>query len=542
MQNVKKVFAFGRTAGVMAAMAAIALTGCSKKTQSADMSMYAMDSEVNTLSARVDRLEQAPRSTATGTSYVSKLGEVPAGMKRVYMALPSGSEATSAMLVEKLMPETVNAGNPFDYTIRVTNLTDSLYLSNVVVRDRVTANLAQSSSTPQGRVSEGSMVWDLGTLAPEESKTITVTAATQGVGEAATCAVVDYQPILCLDTLAERPQLAITYDGTRQGITCDTLTYTVTVSNTGTGIAEDVQVNAPLPRGLTTTDGQTAISQAVGNLGPGESRTITVNARAASAGNYDSRATASAGNVGSVESQVVNTAICQPALAIEASGTRMIFLNNQGEFTATVSNTSDCAVENVAVTGTFPGCTQVLSASDNGGVAGSTVVWQIGTLQPGQSREVRARVLGADKCEDRVAFEATGECADAVDANVPVEIAGIPAILLEVIDEIDPVRVGENTVYVITATNQGSAVGTNIAIIARVEELSIETVSGATAGTISDKTVTFAPVAALAPGDQATWRVEVKAQAAGDQRFFVEMNSDQLTRPVEETEATNTYE
>ena len=52
----------------------------------------------------------------------------------------------------------------------------------------------------------------------------------------------------------------------------------------------------------------------------------------------------------------------------------------------------------------------------------------------------------------------------------------------------------------------------------------------------------FAPLAKPAPKAKAEWRVVVKAVKAGDVRFKVTMNTDQLTRPVEETESTNLYE
>ena len=52
----------------------------------------------------------------------------------------------------------------------------------------------------------------------------------------------------------------------------------------------------------------------------------------------------------------------------------------------------------------------------------------------------------------------------------------------------------------------------------------------------------FQPLATLAPKAKATWRVKVKSVGGGDVRFRVSMTSDQLGRPVEETEATNFYQ
>ena len=65
---------------------------------------------------------------------------------------------------------------------------------------------------------------------------------------------------------------------------------------------------------------------------------------------------------------------------------------------------------------------------------------------------------------------------------------------------------------------------------------------GATKPTRSGNTVTFTPLRSLSAKDKAVWVVKVKAASEGDVRFGVEMTSDQLKRPVNETESTNFYE
>ncbi len=65
--------------------------------------------------------------------------------------------------------------------------------------------------------------------------------------------------------------------------------------------------------------------------------------------------------------------------------------------------------------------------------------------------------------------------------------------------------------------------------------------SGETETSAVDGTISFQPLDSLAPGARATWKVVVRAVDAGDVRFRVTMDSDQLTRNVEETEATNFY-
>ena len=65
---------------------------------------------------------------------------------------------------------------------------------------------------------------------------------------------------------------------------------------------------------------------------------------------------------------------------------------------------------------------------------------------------------------------------------------------------------------------------------------------GPTQATVQGKTITFAPLGHLAPREKVTWRVVVRAAEAGDVRFKVTLNTDQLQRPVEETESTKMYE
>jgi uncharacterized repeat protein (TIGR01451 family) len=122
-------------------------------------------------------------------------------------------------------------------------------------------------------------------------------------------------------------------------------------------------------------------------------------------------------------------------------------------------------------------------------------------------------------------------------------VTGISAVSLEVVDIVDPVRIGTRTTYVIGVTNQGSAAATNIRI-ACVLENNVQYVSsaGATAGSIEGQIVKFFPLSSLEPKAKAVWRVVIAALKPGDVRFKVVMNMDQLTRPVEETESTHLYE
>ena len=73
------------------------------------------------------------------------------------------------------------------------------------------------------------------------------------------------------------------------------------------------------------------------------------------------------------------------------------------------------------------------SASDNGSFSNGLVTWSLGTLEPGASRTVTVMVNARSAGTARNTAKARAVCADA-EASYAMEIKGIPAILLEVID------------------------------------------------------------------------------------------------------------
>ena len=54
--------------------------------------------------------------------------------------------------------------------------------------------------------------------------------------------------------------------------------------------------------------------------------------------------------------------------------------------------------------------------------------------------------------------------------------------------------------------------------------------------------VVFEPIAKIEPQDVSILKVVVRAKKEGDVRFTVEINGNELTRPVKEAESTNFYE
>jgi len=468
------------------------------------------------------------------------------GMVRTAVAIPTGDRATSGLYIEKMAPAEVTLNNPYEYTIKVTNLTGSS-LDQVMINDTVSNNYELMSSTPNAKKSGGDISWDLGSLAPRETKTLTLKGKATSEGTIQNCVTGSYVLAACVATNVTQPALKLTKTVTPEALICDTINYEMVITNNGSGAAKNVVVVDELPDGLKTTQGMTTLKYNVGTLPAGQSRKMTARVKASKTGTFNNtaNATADGGLKASAKAKVV---VRQPVLAIEKSAPDKIFAGRQIEYTVKVTNTGDTDAKNVMISDGVPATTTFVSASGGGRLANNSVSWSLGTLAPKQSKSVKMTVRANQIGKVTNAAAASGDCAEAVTAKAQTEVAGIPAILLEVVDrdggvDYDPIEVGNNVVYVITATNQGSSSDMNIRITATPENAEFVSATGATEGQIKNGTITFEPLKELGPKQRAVWKVTVKAQKAGNVRFKVTMKTDELgNRPVEETEATNFYE
>ena len=260
-------------------------------------------------------------------------------------------------------------------------------------------------------------------------------------------------------------------------------------------------------------------------------------------GPYTSKAVAQSTTEQRAESFETTTVVSLPVLSISKTGPEKLYIGRPVTYEITVTNTSDVPARDAVVEDTIPEGMTSVKATAGAKLSASKLVWELGTLAPKASETLRISYVPTKPGALVNDATASAYCAEPVTASVRTFVTGIPAIMLEVVDVEDPVRIGNRATYMITVTNQGSATSTNIRVECILED-NVQYVSsaGATAGHLEGDRVRFLPLGSLAPQDKAVWRVVVAAVKPGDVRFKVIMRSDELTRTVEESEATHLYE
>ncbi len=484
----------------------------------------------------------APKAMSAPAPVAKSYGN---GLLEAHLYVPTGSRSTSALHLLKIVPAEVNAGEAFDIKFIVTNLSD-LSLDNVLISDPLPTGFKVSKtdpSFPASAISKGE--WMVGTLGPKQQKTITITGtAGAGAGSLASCADVEYDTSICLATNVVQPALKLTAKGPAEVSLCDDICIDYMVVNSGTGNANNVMVTGTFPAGLTDKSGRTTLNQNVGTLAAGQSKNFSVCLKGSKTGAFSNSAVAKANGGLTANSNVVNTTIRQAKLSIALDCTQNAYLGRNGRFELTVANTGNATATGAVAEAVVPSNMHFVSATNGGRLSGGKVTWALGNMAAGakQTMSYTAEARTAGTATSTATLNAG--CADSVSATCQTRISGIPALLVEVVDERDPVLVGETETYTITVTNQGSAAGTNINVMCNLPDgQAYVSATGNTAGSASGQTVKFAPVSSLAPKATATWKVVVRATKAANVRFKVTVTSTELgSRPVEETEATTLYE
>lgn len=460
------------------------------------------------------------------------------------MLIPTGDMDSSVVQLTTTTPTEVYVGETIDYTMEVKNLTDCP-LDDVILSAMIPDGFEFKGSSPQAKIDgAGNAEWDLSKLAGKQAKTVTVRGIPTKAGAFVTCAKVTYKPILCTSFVAVAPKLALEKTMPASVMKCDPIPIKLVVTNAGTGTLHGVTVVDTLPAGLETTDGRTQVTFPAGDLAAGQSKTMNINAKATRTGTFTNKAVATAGKLTAEDSATIK--VTQPVLGItKTAKPDTQFVGRMIDYTIKVTNKGDAPANDLVVTDNLPAGATFVSASNGGAASGNTVVWRVASLAPKASAtfQVKVKAMAAGKLENKAT--AAARCAAAVAASKVTPVTGKAAILLEVIDVADPLSVGDEETYIITATNQGSAPDTNIKMVCKIEDsqafVSAKGPNASVTGTHAKGTVTFTPLGSLAPKAKASWQVKVKALKTGDIRFAVEMTTDELTRPVRETEATQIY-
>ena len=498
---------------------------------------------------------------ATPAARPKAFEETPAESQRM---APQGAAAAATsrqvpnVVVEAVCPETIGVNQALVYELVVRNVGTGA-VANVRVEDELPAKCQFLASTPVAETAGDRLAWSLGALESGAEKRISVTVKPLEEGDIRSRAVVSFTTAVEARVRVTRPKITLAMTGPETTRVGEKVPFQIKLTNTGTGTAGKILLQAKFSEGLTHVQGQ-VIEAELANLPAGQSKTMSLEVVAAKSGAQVCSISAVAdGSQTEVAKAGVN--LVEPMLLIKQAGPSRCLVRGEPTYTIELSNPGTASTDPVQLWAALPPGLEFLTATDGGAFldANRAVGWRLPGLAAGTTKTVTLKVRAVAPTEGAVrtvaqAVAATGDIAT-VESRTPaakglearaetlVRADGVPALRFEVSDLEDPIEVGKEATYEIRVVNQGTGACTNVQIVAELAETTtvVGAPTGPTAAKVVGQQITFEPIPQLGVKAEAVYRVRVKGSAAGDYRFRVKLVSSETRQATTKEENTRFY-
>lgn len=434
----------------------------------------------------------------------------------------SASNRTAALRVEINGPQGVTVGKPAAYTVTLNNDSDTT-ADEVQVRltlpSFVTVQGTQPTSGEAGGQGElGRLVWNLPRVAgraKEQLKLQIVTKEADGfeLGAEWTAKAAATRAAI----IVKQPQVALALAGPADMTFGEEKTFTLTVSNPGTGDAERVLV--------TVASGSAPPQQFdAGMIPAGHKKEVPLAVVASQTGSIDLMISAAAdAGLETRTSHRITVRKADVSLAID--GPPLKYAGSEATYHLTVTNSGSATADNVSMSLTLPPGAKYAGGIEGASSAGGGVRWKIASLAPGGQREYEVRLQLATAGTNRVEVQSQAAASGSAICVAETEVEAVSDLKLVVNDPSGPTPIGEAATYELQLVNRGSQAAKQVKIVMQfsdgVEPVSFE---GCDARIVPGQ-VLCQPLAQLGPGEQATMRIKAQANQAGAHHFRIEVTT-----------------
>ncbi len=457
--------------------------------------------------------------------------------------VPPGRQSP-ALSIEWAGPTTIRVHQPMSCQILVRN-TSNVTLHNVVVRHRLGEGVVCNASEPQVSKEGGDLLWTLGTLPPEQSRRIDLVLVVPARGVVNCHATATFTVVAGHQVQVREPQLTIKMRPAENVIAGDTINFLCDLTNPGDGIAEAIKLKAYLPEGLEHPGGHKVIEFDVGNLSPKETRTVRLPCVAKGNGVQQCKIVV----VGEGNLTAQDTAqfeILTPKLDVAVSGPKLRYLDRHAVYVLKVTNPGSAPATGIEVHELIPAGFRFHQANSGGQFQETTrlVSWNVGDLQPGQSKDVAVDLIPIGVGEQRLIAHAKTARGLKSEGQTLTMVEGLPSLFIEVAHADDPIEVGAETAFEIRIANTGTKTETNIEVVCVLpEQLEFKGAEckAALKYRLENRELIFEPLPKLVQKADVIYRVKVRGIAPGDIRFRTRIRADGVRDPLLREESMRVY-
>ena len=456
------------------------------------------------------------------------------------------NEEAPVLSVKTRGPKTMVVGKVATYVIHLSNHSEGA-AKEVVVRMNIPAwvEVAQQDATlgnarlQPDDAGHSVLCWTVGSLSGRAEEKLTLGLVPRSSRALDLGVTWTFAPASTTTQIqVQEPKLQMSVTGPQDLLFGETKVYTVTVSNPGSGDAENVVLNLlPLVPGE-----RTAGVRQLGTLPAGSSRTVEVELTARQTGRLQVRAeaTADAGLTARGEQEVQ---VRRAALEVAAEGAPKKFAGTRSRYAIRVTNSGDALAANVVVAATLPAGAQTVASSDGGLLNPQTgqVQWSLGDVRPGASRTLEVECTLVSPGDNRLEVRTAAEGDLNAVASVSTQVEALADLKLSVNDPQGAVAVGDDVTYEVRIVNRGTKAAEDIQIYGYFSEGIEPTGVQGWRGSLAEGEVILQAIPRLGPGQEMLVRIQAQARRAGDHVFRAEVESKEPQTKLAVEEWTRFY-
>jgi hypothetical protein len=495
----------------------------------------------------IDRNSSARPSQTVGTPFTNAPSATPDPFNRPSVAATAdttvlASQQTPVITTDIRGPRQILVGREATYRVRLSNQ-GQIPAEGVVASIRIPSWAdVIGTNTSQGTIQQsqdggntGVLEWQLVRVDRQSSETLDLRLVPRSsrpleLGVSYKVAPVGSRAVVEV----QEPKLEIHVTGPDEVLYGKPQIFRMTISNPGTGPAENVKIDLMPPGG-----GNAIVSShPLGDLTAGSSRTVEVELTPREAGKLSVKAHAAA--EGGLAADAEKEILCRkPELEVDWRGPDEKYAGTAATYFFRVRNPGTAPAEDVVVHVTMPEGAEYAGASEGKVVDTNRrkVSWNVGTLGPGDDyyMELKCLLQSPGTNQLSVLAAASGDLTNTKTAQT--NVVALADLKLDVSDPAGPVEVGEDAVYEIRVKNRGACAAHDVNVVALFPDgVEPDQVEGALY-TVSDGRVTFSTIDELPAGRQIALRIRAKASQPGMHVFRAEVlcKSQEIKLAAEET-------
>jgi uncharacterized repeat protein (TIGR01451 family) len=356
-----------------------------------------------------------------------------------------------------------NVGQMCNVELVIKN-TSQTVVSSVMTEAVIPANVEVVEAKPAAAEGAEMPTWTFGELQPGQSRSVMLKVIPKTRGDVRLDAYVRLTGTSSSQFSVQEPMIGVVVSGPEEIEVGQQVGYVVRVSNPGTGLANNVIIQAAIPEGLEHRNGS-LLTIEIGTLNPGESRQARLSLTAVEGGDQQLAVRVLADG-GLSDQTTTAISVAEPQLAVVLAGPETPMAGRSEDYKLSVSNSGSVQSTNVRAKYIIPdGCTFV--SADRGGKfveVDNAVEWFVGTLQPNDSSDFIVTLKANDTGEVVHKAGVMSERGQVTTCSLASDVIGTAVLNMKIAADHRELRVGQEIRWETTIRNSGTREATNVGV------------------------------------------------------------------------------